>query len=236
MKNTTTLIILILANLNIGISQNFNIGDSLRVNAPSGLNLREKPNVDSRQIELLNYGDLIIVKSQPNKNSVTEVNGISGNWIKVKTKNTSGYVFDFWITKLPTLNLSQVNSYNCLTDQIKDYFLHDIGIIDSVTYSNYIDGESYHRMNIYDLSDGHQYINHSYWEGEDIEIHLENVSNNEGVNLLKLIQKKCKISCDENMGEFSKIQLDGLEQEKQFCSFRLRRMGNMLIIKTEPRL
>ena len=74
-------------------------GDKLNNLAISGLNLRDKPNINSNVITLVPYGKTVeIIDFTDNK---LDVDNIKGHWVKVKYKNKIGYIFDGYLSWLP---------------------------------------------------------------------------------------------------------------------------------------
>ena len=103
-KEKMKLLITILLILNCGIanSQNYNIGDSLFVNANGGLNLREEANTNSNKIGLLNFGERVFIKSKLGNNKQIKIGLISGNWVEIRTDKYEGSVSYTHLT-LPTI-------------------------------------------------------------------------------------------------------------------------------------
>lgn len=71
------------------------------VNAESGLNVRENADINSRKIGKLTHKEKVeIIEKRNNKISITDNNKeIYGFWFKIKSKNSSGYVFSKFLTK-----------------------------------------------------------------------------------------------------------------------------------------
>ncbi|EAY30055.1 SH3 domain-containing protein [Microscilla marina] len=66
-----------------------------KVNAPSGLTLRAKPNSDSKQVALLDDKSEVEILD---KNGPAEtIEGKKGNWYKIKAKGDEGYVFSAFL-------------------------------------------------------------------------------------------------------------------------------------------
>jgi hypothetical protein len=87
-------------------------GDTLFVWAVSGLKLRAEASAQSKVIQTFDYGTMIEITDDNLKQvafglKVPKVDSIKGNltlkgfWVKVKTKNTEGYVFDAFLSKMP---------------------------------------------------------------------------------------------------------------------------------------
>ncbi|MUU79449.1 SH3 domain-containing protein [Winogradskyella endarachnes] len=86
------------------------------VAAESGLSLRDQPDISGKMLSKLAYGEAIGVIENTNKNLVILDAGkkVSGNWVKVETRNHIGYVFNGYlsptkISKTIRLHLDKVD-------------------------------------------------------------------------------------------------------------------------------
>ncbi len=80
-------------------------GQSLRVLAKSGLNLRMSP-VNGSSIDIIPFGaQVTVINGSHNKNLNTKVEWIDGNWILVEFEGQQGYVHDGFLTELPIPDL-----------------------------------------------------------------------------------------------------------------------------------
>ncbi|AUP79466.1 SH3 domain-containing protein [Flavivirga eckloniae] len=104
-------------------------GQEIRyVNAKNGLNIREKPNLDSRKIGALNYLEKIeVAKKTGIKLSITD-NGkkIQGEWLKVfvtkKNAIVTGYVFDgYLINKKSESDINEWSINDFIVEYPKNY-------------------------------------------------------------------------------------------------------------------
>ena len=70
------------------------------VSAESGLSLRDQPDVSGKMLTKLAYGEAIGVLEKTNKQLVVLDAGekVSGEWVKVETRNHIGYVFDGYLS------------------------------------------------------------------------------------------------------------------------------------------
>jgi uncharacterized protein YgiM (DUF1202 family) len=73
---------------------------SAYVSAESGLSLRDQPDVSGKILTKLAYGEAIGVLEKTNKQLVVLDAGekVSGEWVKVETRNHIGYVFDGYLS------------------------------------------------------------------------------------------------------------------------------------------
>jgi len=105
----------------LGIAQNYQPNDSLYVWAVSGLNMRTTPDLKSRKIVTIPYGnqvriietakdssmlEVVLQKETSSNNKTIPAILIKGSWCKVQYKNNTGYVFDGFLSKLPALKIS----------------------------------------------------------------------------------------------------------------------------------
>ncbi|WP_400075455.1 SH3 domain-containing protein [Winogradskyella sp. R77965] len=68
--------------------------------AESGLSLREQPDISAKMLSKLSYGEAIGVIEKTNKKLVILDSGkkVSGEWVKVETRNHIGYVFNGYLS------------------------------------------------------------------------------------------------------------------------------------------
>ncbi|SDG83463.1 SH3 domain-containing protein [Winogradskyella thalassocola] len=110
------------------------------VAAESGLSLRDQPDVSGKMLSKLAYGEAIGVLEKTDKKLVVLDGGkkVSGEWVKVETRNHIGYVFNGYlsstkISKTIRLDLDQLNVEikNLATSDSKR--LHNLKQTDSTT-------------------------------------------------------------------------------------------------------
>ena len=110
------------------------------VAAESGLSLRDQPDVSGKMLSKLAYGEAIGVLEKTDKKLVVLDGGkkVSGEWVKVETRNHIGYVFNGYlsstkISKTIRLDLDQLNVEikNLATSDYKR--LHNLKQTDSTT-------------------------------------------------------------------------------------------------------
>jgi hypothetical protein len=95
----------------------YNYGDTLSNLALSGLKIRSEPG-GSNAIGKVPYGEKVIVLPQPwgfaDNLLQFETEGIKGNWVKVRYKDISGFVFDGFLTDLPVsdMNCTSLKQYS----------------------------------------------------------------------------------------------------------------------------
>ncbi|MCB0540299.1 MAG: SH3 domain-containing protein [Lewinellaceae bacterium] len=224
--------ILLIFNFGISYSQDYKIGDNLFVNAYGGLNLRNEPNSKSIVIELLSYGDTVVVKAKSNEKEEVVINGMNGNWVEVFTDNNRGFAFDAYLTKLPIIEVNANPGEFCFFNVMNDYISNRIGIVDTTYYNNGSDGEGYHNMKIFQLKGGHQYIEHSYWESYEYEIQLNKIRDCEGIQLIKNLFQVCDKLSDESENKLTDIgSYHNIEIGESWYSILIRKFDDMFIIK-----
>jgi len=110
------------------------------VAAESGLSLRDQPDVSGKMLSKLAYGEAIGVLEKTDKKLVVLDGGkkVSGEWVKVETRNHIGYVFNGYLssTKISKtirldLDLLNVEIKNLATSDYKR--LHNLKQTDSTT-------------------------------------------------------------------------------------------------------
>lgn len=115
MKQLLLSIFLITTCYNDAFSINsYSLGDRLVVWAKSGLNLREGPNIQSKVISKIVFGETVIAqegkRQYESSNNITDkqtlANGksylvtLSGKWLKVKINDLEGYLFDAYLSTI----------------------------------------------------------------------------------------------------------------------------------------
>jgi CBS domain-containing protein len=86
------------------------------VAAESGLSLRDQPDINAKMLSKLSYGEAIGVLEETDIKLVVLDGGekVSGEWVKVETRNHIGYVFNGYlspnkIARTIRLNLDNLN-------------------------------------------------------------------------------------------------------------------------------
>jgi len=80
----------------------FSNNETVYVTAPSGLTLREAPNVNARIIEIIPFGESISVVIEESVEMESQrIDWIDGQWIKVSFEGEEGFVFDGFLSHLP---------------------------------------------------------------------------------------------------------------------------------------
>ena len=105
--------------------------------ADNGLSIREKPNLTSKKIGKLKYGQPIKIENDTGEKLVILDNGktITGNWVKVKTRTQYGYVFGGYLSK--QLKESIEVDYKNLNLKIKD-----IKTVDEFKVKSFFDSDT----------------------------------------------------------------------------------------------
>jgi len=84
----------------IAFSKIYKPGYNLFVFAPSGLSLRDKPDLKGARIKLVPYGKYVIVQKDENAPVPITNENIEGHWVKVKYEDKVGYLFDGFLSRL----------------------------------------------------------------------------------------------------------------------------------------
>lgn len=83
-------------------ANHFTNQETVYITAPSGLTLREAPNVNSRILEVIPFGESVNVIIEDDEFEKTQrIDWIDGQWIKVEFEGLSGFVFDGFVSSLP---------------------------------------------------------------------------------------------------------------------------------------
>jgi len=89
-------------------------GDNLYVLAISGLNLREKADINGKLAVKVPYGSELTVLKDTAKPVVFSFDNIDGHWVYADYKGKKGYIFDGYLSTLPAPELSEDSQYPLL--------------------------------------------------------------------------------------------------------------------------
>lgn len=147
MKNTTLFVAIVWFSIATQAKaiRYYHEGDTLYVWAQSGLILRDEPGFDSKKIEALSFGTMVVTKRRKEMDTlIVSVAAIppctyegqnypgykiSGQWVEITANGKKGYVFDGYLSKYPPANAkemsdSDLDSYLArvfgLASQVKD--------------------------------------------------------------------------------------------------------------------
>lgn len=106
-------------------ADNYKIGDTLYVWAPSGLNVRTGPSTQDDKMGKLEMGDYVVVKNVTGRKYITNalsagaIDGdpyqLVGQWIEVENDKYYGYLVDIYLLKFPYRD----NLYDSLSESNK---------------------------------------------------------------------------------------------------------------------
>ena len=147
MKNRSFLIVIItvlsiLPQFAFSANQYY-AGDTLYVWARSGLNMRDSADIKAGKIQTLPFGTMVIVQDskypfEQETQKIRVINSrtidgqkhpgysLQGNWIKVITGDTEGYLFDGFLSKFQPLKIEEIELEGKMqlaaAEQIPEYF------------------------------------------------------------------------------------------------------------------
>ncbi|TGL75940.1 SH3 domain-containing protein [Leptospira jelokensis] len=85
----------------LGAISYYDNGETLTVMAEKGLNLRDKPSAKGKKLTQIPLGGQVKVLSKKETKPET-IDGIKGYWIEVSFQTSKGYVFDGFLSRLPS--------------------------------------------------------------------------------------------------------------------------------------
>jgi hypothetical protein len=189
----------------------YSIGDTLYVCAFDGLNLREQPNVNSKVIGKLAFGEKVQVSNLPNIAFENEVKiGTSkGYWIIITQNDKTGYVFDAYLSELPNSKLnfevlkfkkldlkSEEDPYegHQMEKELLNYIENNfLPICETVEYFDPNQGKGGQKLEISKYHKGFTKINKYGWEGYSLEFVTPNTRLSEIKNLILYIARKAVV-------------------------------------------
>jgi hypothetical protein len=109
--------LLLITTLPIHAISKYKVGDTLTVFAEYGLKLRNAPNKDSATIKVLPFGKRVVIgshsfKTVAHSDNFLGIHTINGFWVQVAVDSITGYVFDGYLSSLPTPVLFSQEYYN----------------------------------------------------------------------------------------------------------------------------
>jgi Bacterial SH3 domain len=151
MKNLNLILFIILqlsTTLNAQESR-FKEGETINVWAESGLNMRDKPDAKAQKLMTIPFGAKVTVQANigikiPFQVEIFKGFDVKGFWLLVKYNNTEGFVFDGFLSRLPTPIVKTKKSKNISQSDLLESYLNEyIGKV----------GKKYD-VRIHDKSDG----------------------------------------------------------------------------------
>ncbi|EOQ88659.1 SH3 domain protein [Leptospira yanagawae serovar Saopaulo str. Sao Paulo = ATCC 700523] len=85
----------------LGAISYYDNGETLTVMAEKGLNLRDKPSTNGKKVTQIPLSAQVKVLSKKETKTET-IEGIKGYWIEVSFQKSKGYVFDGFLSRLPS--------------------------------------------------------------------------------------------------------------------------------------
>ncbi len=164
--------------------------DSLNVLAINGLKLRERPSQTSQAMHIIPYGARVeVVEWLPEK---IKFGWIEGNWVKAAYKESAGYIFSAYLSKLPPPPLTrlpkriyEIYEFPQILEDYAAYYL--LPTSKKRRIDNEADGENSHSQIIQQFEYDITFIRHSYWEGNGAEIIVRNTGVFEGFVVLNAL-------------------------------------------------
>ena len=184
MKTYVTILLCLVATLGFSIDT-YKMGDVLFVHAPSGLKLRPAANSDDA-LATLPYGAKVTVLENLATTYPKEVDGFKGYWARVEFEGKRGFVFDGYLSFLPTPKAGCTS----LKQYCADYFVSGSKeLVQSLSCDDEVTDETTVKLYSYKGRQVVLSINVGYeWGGETMTI--ENLSLAEGYLLAKGLYKK----------------------------------------------
>ncbi len=104
------------------IPENYIEGAVLRVNAKSGLKLREEPSLNARVFTTMDFGEEVTVLNTLGFQRTQTIELVQGNWVYVEYRGFKGFAFDGFLTDLPlpTSNFDLLELIELTADVVTD--------------------------------------------------------------------------------------------------------------------
>lgn len=79
----------------------YKTGEELNVLKPSGLELKDAPDIGAKTLVVVPYGKYVSIGEDKNGLFPFEVEGITGHWVLAGYEEFKGYIFDGYLSRLP---------------------------------------------------------------------------------------------------------------------------------------
>jgi Bacterial SH3 domain len=184
MKKIIYIVSLFLCNSILAID-NYNANETLNVLSVSGLKFRDRP--DGNVMQTIPYGSKVVTLESKNNNYPKTVEGIKGTWVKVNFNGTVGFVFDGFLSRLPSPQL---------TDQeIETYVNREFGQMSEAIPTFYLKNNEFGPTGSFVLffewrNKKCVFENHFYYEGGGENLSIYGVSLEEAYLLVRVIYRE----------------------------------------------
>ncbi|MEM9528829.1 MAG: SH3 domain-containing protein [Bacteroidota bacterium] len=135
-------------------------------NAWGGLRLRAGPSLGSTIISTIPYGESLAFTGVQ-RSRLGTVAGLAGKWVHVGSDLGRGWVFDAMILPVPVFQQGQT---------FDDYVDKCLVFKDSITYTYDVSKEMNKQFTLYFDHLGNQYLHHSDWDGDWLELQFNNLT------------------------------------------------------------
>lgn len=88
--------------LQMWATEPFSPGTELYVTAQSGLHLRALPDARANSIKVIALGEKVTILEETDSLSSQRFDWVDGNWVKILHEGEEGYIFDGYLSPLPT--------------------------------------------------------------------------------------------------------------------------------------
>ena len=168
----------------------FKPGDKVNVWSLSGLPLKQKPDVKSKNLLIIPYGKTVSVLALTGKqvqvlfsNKVESYYELSGEWVNVSYKGKPGYVYDGFLSAMPPLRISKQGK----TEAIKSYLSRSFGAGVATTKTGEVNGQNSNTTTT-QYSNGCKLVETTYGNCLDRELFLKNITYPEAMLFEKVYQ------------------------------------------------
>jgi hypothetical protein len=201
-------------------SDSYKPGDKLYVYTHDGLSLREQADAKGKLIEVVAYGEEVVVLADSQPRALFTSSNIPGAWVKVKCHDKLGYMFNGFLSKLRPIKNSAVERfredvYNYLKQEFKS--IKETKTPPEPIYRDYLKVE---------LGNGATYETKDYEGGSTITITLpiNTITYQEVFLFARLaypeffVNKKCDYKLDNTECEMDDLTSLSIKKEGNFYS------------------
>lgn len=195
----------------------FEIGDTLTVIAPSGVNLRDSSAAAADKIAVIPFGQVVIAQSHYEGRD--EFENRKGSWMRVKYGDREGYLFSGFLTRMrvPAFNTDELDCYY-LTWFERFFRVNADSLVyeGSTTYEGFDpDGKDWGASNWEAFSDETVIKHYTGYEYKDLILESTEITMNDVLNLLEYYVAQLKANCPATYYRQEGNSL-GIEVKKDF--------------------
>ncbi len=212
----------------------YQVGDRLFVTANSGVNLRVSPSTKGKILKGVGFNSSILIEDQFDYSPKyeDEIDGKKGHWIKVRSGNQVGYLFDGFLCKLPSPK--HVHSTSII-EVLRKYALEQLTPIQPTVSYVQLGKNADYSMHITNLNHRCQLVETEYCDSLEIELVIRSLQLKDIkylVETLFLSYISASANVENELAKSDEIELSLLGDS--FYTLKIVKSGHDYCIKLIP--